>query len=140
MVEGRRRGSGLLGQQEVLQFFLVAGKERKVVTHAGIAHFDDEVGEPETITDSPSGGSHVPREPVDDAATGVEPHLRDPLAHLRPPTHRRRYTPPTPPERARTALPLCSVVWLQRRTAAEEGQPGEELGLRWTGPWWIAHR
>lgn len=108
MVEARRRRLGLLGQQEVLKLFGWRGRREKwckrVVSHAGIAYFDDEVGEPETITDSPSGGSHVPGEPVDDTTTGVEPHLRDAFAHLRPPTHLRRYTPPPLPRLHRRSV------------------------------------
>lgn len=57
-------------------------------THSGVADFDNEVGEPEAFADGSSGGRHMAWEPVDDPAAGVEPHLRDPLGHSWPPTHR----------------------------------------------------
>lgn len=69
-------------------------------TDAGVADFDDEVGELEAVADGAGGGGHVAGEPVDGAAAGVEAHLRHPLP--RPPlwwqtTPHRHPLPSCPP-------------------------------------------
>lgn len=46
-----------------------------VCTDAGVADFDDEVGELEAIFDGASGGSHVAGKPVDVTAIFGETHF-----------------------------------------------------------------
>lgn len=72
-----------------IHFTRLMGKieKKREGTHSGVADFDDEVGELEAIADGARGGGHVAREPVDNTAAGVEPHLSHPLPYPRRPTH-----------------------------------------------------
>lgn len=43
--------------------------------NASVANFNDEVRHLQPLPDGPSGRRHVAREPINDSASGVEPHL-----------------------------------------------------------------
>lgn len=58
------------GGEEGLEV-LIGGGERD----AGVADFEDEIGNLEAVADGAGGGGHVAGEPVDGSAAEVERHL-----------------------------------------------------------------
>lgn len=62
---------------------LARRRERgKGTTDPRVADFNDEVSNLEAVADGSSGGGHMAREPVDDPAAGIEPHICYPFPHL----------------------------------------------------------
>lgn len=148
MVEAKEASLRIVRAARGTTVVWVAGKERKVVQESGVSRGHralrwrgrrawDDHGWPEWRQPCARGTSwwrhHRRWTPSPRCACPSAP------AHPSSPLHTSSLPPPTPPERARTAPPLCSAVWLlgmnalHRGSAAEEGQPGKSSGSKELG-------